>query len=130
MNSSPGLSQSKAKTRERDERSTVGQIAALVKTSHHKAAQAVRVLDHSPELIQQVAEGTVTLRQAIKQLPSPAPRKSKPKIDPPQLTLPNSDKDLSYIIETLRKILGPYPAGERAQLVQRIITEIKQQWPN
>ena len=121
---------SQRNAREMHSRSTIGQIAALADTSHRKAAQAARVLDHSPELIQQVADGKVTLREATKQLPPPTPRKPKPKTDPPQLPLPNPDKDLAYIIQTLRKIIESYSAIQRMELVQRIITEIKQQWPN
>ena len=52
------------KTRARDARSTVGQIAEEAKVSHHKAAQAVTVGKVAPDLLEQVAKGEVKLKDA------------------------------------------------------------------
>jgi hypothetical protein len=60
--SSKGLAE--PKTRARDARSTVGQIAAGAKVSHHKAAQAVAVAKAKPELLEQVKRGEMPLREA------------------------------------------------------------------
>ena len=54
--------------------STVGQLAADAKVSHHKAAQTVTVGKAAPDLLDQVARGAMKLKDAVKQLP---PRPSK-----------------------------------------------------
>jgi hypothetical protein len=53
------------KARAKHKRSTAGQIAELTNTSHHKAAQAIRVIDKpGPELVKRVERGEISLREA------------------------------------------------------------------
>jgi len=71
MNSSPGLAE--PKTRAKDARSTVGQIAQEAKVSHHKAAQAVALAKGPVSAhLDAVAAGTETLRAAHQKIAAPS----------------------------------------------------------
>jgi hypothetical protein len=65
------------KTRARDARSTVGQIATEANVSHYRATQAVAVTKYAPkEELDAVAAGKQTLNEVYKKIPKKrAPRK-------------------------------------------------------
>ena len=75
MNSSQGVSE--PKTRAKDAHSTVGQLAAKANVSRHKAAQAVTVKKHAPELLEEVKKGKLDLRTAAKRARAKAPSKPR-----------------------------------------------------
>lgn len=52
--------------RPRHERSTSGQIAMLAKSSRYKAEQIIKVANQAPELVEEVAKGRLSLRDAVK----------------------------------------------------------------
>jgi hypothetical protein len=107
-NSRQGL---EAKSHARHDRSTLAQIAKHAKTTPHKAAQVLRVLDQgTPELKQQLREEKISPREAVKQLPPPAPRKPKTKpTPPPQLPPHNFDQDLADDSHTPAAAPSPSP---------------------
>lgn len=55
-----------AERRDRHARETVGQLATAAGVSRHKAAQAIAVKKHAPELIDQVTRGQMKLKHAAK----------------------------------------------------------------
>jgi hypothetical protein len=100
------------KTRARDARSTVGQIAALAKVSHHKAAQADAVAKATPELLDQVATGAVKLKDAHAQVRATKGAKS-PHPNPEQDYLVAKERGMEKLrdaLQTLNKIYKAYPA--------------------
>ena len=118
-NSALGLSE--PKTRERDQRSTIGQIAEAVQTTRHKAAQAVRVLDNAPELLAQVEKGELSLREAAKQAEAKKPRAIRQRRREPSY-LDAKTKGIAKLrdaVRVLNNVYETYPARQ-AELLDAI----------
>ena len=61
------------------------QIAAATGASEHKVQQAINVQKADPKLLQQVAHGTATLREAAKKVAAATPPPAKPAFAPVRL---------------------------------------------
>ena len=114
MNSSPPAPDKKPKgyTKEKDARSTVGNLAKAAGVSHHKAAQAVKVTKVNPELAAKVAAGELKLKDAARLVEKPKPPKPEVsvKLDPLdeclQLIEQLNPKELRILLDALRSRLG------------------------
>jgi hypothetical protein len=104
--SSTGL-QDEPKTRARDARSTVGQVAAEAEVSHHKAAQAVFVAKHAPEEVDDVIAGKQTLREAEKKARAKVETKTGPHArEPGYLDVK------TRLLHKLRRVMQTYPKAQ------------------
>jgi hypothetical protein len=106
MESSPGLAE--PKTRAKDARSTVGQIAEAAQVSHHKAAQAVAVAKADSELLDQVVKGNKKLKDAHAQV------KAKKAAAPKRPSKPDEYEDEYYharsrLVGTIHDAINKYP---------------------
>jgi ParB-like chromosome segregation protein Spo0J len=89
-------------TGDQNARTTVGQIAEAAKVSHHKAAQAIAVSDHAPELVPQVRKGEVPLRRAAAVARQRAPHPKR---------LPRNPEPKPIIIDVTPAVVAPPTDG-------------------
>jgi hypothetical protein len=128
--------------RDRNRRSTAGQLAADAKTSRYKAEQAIAVGKHSPVLADQVVKGEVTLADAhkeVKQTLDPAFANAKLTVDPvpEEVTLAPSDKrEFSKVyLREKGKLLDSITAAMyrhkkyRTDLIEAIVRQVEQSAP-
>jgi hypothetical protein len=96
------------KTRARDARSTVGQIAASAKVSHHKAAQADAVAKAAADVLDQVATGAVKLKDAAKKVKAAAPEPPAKRPEPNYLDA--KTRGLGKLQDVMRELNNVYKA--------------------
>jgi hypothetical protein len=126
MNSSLGLLEPllEPKTRAKDARSTVGQIAEAAQVSHHKAAQAVAVAKAAPDLLDQVATGKVTLKDAAKQARAATPERTPKHSEQQSRRKPDEYLDVkTKLVGRVYDVIKKYPK-QRSDLWSAIMVAL------
>ena len=115
---------SEPKTRARDARSTVGQIAEQAQVSHHKAAQAVAVAKAAPDLLSQVTSGEMKLKDAYAKVREAAPEKPPKKPAKPRRY--DAEKAAASCARKISAWIAKCPAVKRAEFKSLLLEECKQ----
>lgn len=100
--------------------STVGQVAEAAQVSRHKAAQAVAVAKHAPELLDEVIAGKMPLPEAAKQAEERKPKKPRCK---PKFKL---DTAVGRAKRAMAKWIARCPSDSRDDFKTRLLKECRE----